>query len=376
MNTDTQKAEGLSNLATVSTLSQLPVIAVENMPAEKAQKIQTVLAKISLKSPADIIYYGVDPQRQAASLAEKIIGDTKTKDAGPVGDLLNSMLLEIKDLNLDSLEGSGNFLSKLPIVGGMFDQVRGFISQYESVASKIEKTSNALDREAVNMMRSVQSLEAMYESNIDLIHELEVYIEAGKLYLTDFNAKLPGLVEKAKASGDAMEIQKVSDLSANANRFEKRLYDLVTSRHLSIQTAPTLRMMQHGAAELADKLQSSVVQVIPLWKQQMAIGIEMYRQKKAMELQRKVSDTSNEMFRKNAELLRTGQVGIAKESERAIIDISTLKSNQENLISTIQEVLRIHDEGKAARKANFVEIERMEDDLKVQLANLQQPSRA
>ena len=131
MNTDTQKAEGLSNLATVSTLSQLPVIAVENMPAEKAQKIQTVLAKISLKSPADIIYYGVDPQRQAASLAEKIIGDTKTKDAGPVGDLLNSMLLEIKDLNLDSLEGSGNILSKLPIVGGMFDQVRGFISQYE-----------------------------------------------------------------------------------------------------------------------------------------------------------------------------------------------------------------------------------------------------
>lgn len=349
----------------------LPEIPVATLPDEKQQHIARILEKISLDTPGDVLYYGIEAQRKMSGMAEKIIGDTKAKDAGPVGELLNSMLIEIKDLKIDNLQPGGNFLSRLPLIGGLFDELREFIGKYESVASKIDQTANALERESSTMLRSVQSLESLYNSNIEQIQDLEVYIEAGKRRLAEFAASFPNLRDQAQASGNPMEVQKVNDLAANANRLEKRLYDLAISRQLGIQTAPTLRMMQHSAAELAEKIQSSLLLTIPLWKQQMAVGIELFRQKKAVELQQKLSDTTNDLLKKNAELLHEGQVAIARESERAIVDIDTLKHTQSNLISTIEEVIRIHEEGKQARVAGLGEIERMEEDLKTKLMSLQ-----
>ncbi len=349
-------------------LKSLPAVSQDAKTPQLLEKAARIAESIDLKDQTALLGFGVEPQRKAADIAERVIGDTKAKDAGPVGDLLNSMLIDIRELDVGSLDGDESVLSKIPLIGGFFDQVKEFMGKFESVSGKIAKTERMLEGEATEMMRSIQSLDTLYAANLDLVRDLEAYIEGGRIRLEAFSREIPQALADAQASGDAMRVQAAQDLRANATRLEKRVYDLAISRQLAIQTAPQLRMMQHSAAELAEKLRSSVLLTIPLWKQQMAVGIELYRQKKAADMQKKVSDATNDMLKKNAEMLRAGQVAIARESERGIVDLDTLRKTQSDLIGAIEDSLRIHQEGRKARQEGLVEIERMEDDLKGKLA--------
>lgn len=359
----------------VIDMSKLPVVAKDALTPEMRDKAERIAKAIDLKDQAGLLNFGADPQRKAADMAEQVIGNTRARNAGPVGDLLNGMLIDIKSVSVDKLQGHESVLSKIPLIGGMFDQAKEFVSKFETVSSKIDKTEELLEKEEMGMRGSIQTLDAMYGSNLELVRDLEAYIEGGRIKLDEFSKAIPQMMAEAQSSGDAMRIQEVNDLVANARRLEKRVYDLSLSRQLGIQTAPQLRMMQSSAADLAEKLRSSVLLTIPLWKQQMAVGIELFKQKKAAQIQKSVSDTTNEMLLKNSEMLRTGQVEIARESERGIIDLDTLRKTQANLIGSIEETMKIHEDGKKARQEGMVEIEKMEAELKTKLADLSKASR-
>lgn len=349
-------------------LGKLPAVPEAAKDSQMLARAESIARAIDLKDQASLLHFGAEPQRKSADMAEQVIGDTRAKDAGPVGDLLNGMLIDLKEIDVGALDGDKGFMEKIPLIGNFFNQAKEFMGKFETVSGKIAKTEGLLQKETATMLGSIRSLESLYGANIDLVRELEAYIEGGRIRLEQASREIPPIFAEATASGDPMRIQAARDLESNARRLEKRVYDLALSRQLAIQTAPQLRMMQHSAAELAEKLQSSVLLTIPLWKQQMAVSIELYRQKKAADTQKKVSDTTNEMLRRNAELLQQGQIAIARESERGIIDIETLRHTQNSLISTIEETARIHEEGRKARKEGLVEIERLENDLKTKLA--------
>jgi len=339
------------------------------MTPEERQQVLDLAAQIDISDSQSVIQYGNLAQSEISKFSDAMLDQIRSKDSGEVGEALTDLLVKVQDVNIDSLDPNQKGFSKF--FGGLKRETQKFISRYDKISVQIEKIIDQLDRAKLQLIRDITTLDTMYEKNLEYLKQLDIYIMAGTLKLKDLNDKvMPELKEKAQRTGDAMDAQKVKDMAELISRFEKKIHDLKLSRMIAIQSAPQIRLIQNNDQTLVEKIQSSIMNTIPLWKNQMAIAITMLRQQSALKLQRDVTNATNNLLARNSEMLKTSSIEIAKENERGIVDIETLKKVNEDLIVTLEETLKIQQEGREKRAQVEMELKTMENDLKSKLMEL------
>lgn len=318
-------------------------------------------AKIDVYDSTQILQYGAAAQNKISNFSDSILEDVKTKGAGETGELLADLVGQIK--SFDSSIGPKKGLGKL-----FYSVKREFntiLAKYNKIEKNVDTIEKGLDKSKIQLLKDISIFDEMYKKNLEFFKEISLYIIAGERKLEELrNEVLPELKKKAEETKDQIDIQKVQDMEAQINRFEKKIYDLKTTRIISIQMAPQIRMLQNNDAELVEKVQSSITNTIPLWKNQMVLALGITNAKRTLEQQRAVSNLTNDMLVKNSETLKQGSIDIAKESERAIVDIETLKKTNKDLIETLDTVLKIHEEGRVKRAQAEEELQNIEKELK------------
>ena len=342
----------------------------ENLLPEEKKAIDDFLQKLEIKDTTSILQYGAAAQNKISKFSDNVLSTVKTKSTGEVGDLLSSLAVEIKEFNTDvpkELETKG--IAKL--FTSTKKQIEKIIARYNKVDVNIAKIEKNLENHKLQMLKDIAIFDTLYENNLQYFKELSLYIIAGEKKLEELrNVTLPELQKKAEESKEQMDIQAVNDMINIINRFEKKLYDLKTTRIISIQMAPQIRLIQNNDSELVDKIQSSIINTIPLWKNQMVIALGLTNAKNALGAQKQVTDLTNDMLKQNSELLKQGTIQIAEESEKAIVDIETLQSTNKDIIETLDKVLEIHENGRQKREAAEVELEKIEGELKDKLLEI------
>ena len=333
---------------------------------EEKKMVADFAAKIDLRSSNGILQYGAGAQKKIADFSESALENVKTKDLGEVGDMLAGVVTELKSFDEEEEEkGIFGFFKK----GG--NKLANMKAKYDKAEVNVNKICDALEGHQIQLMKDIAMLDKMYELNTTYFKELSMYIAAGKKKLQDVAAtELPELEAKAARSGLPEDAQAVNDLNALCNRFEKKIHDLELTRTISLQMAPQIRLVQSNDTVMSEKIQSTLVNTIPLWKSQMVLAIGVENSSRAAKAQREVTDMTNELLRKNAEKLKLATVETAKESERGIVDIETLKATNESLISTLDEVMKIQQEGKEKRRTAEAELNRIENELKQKLLEI------
>ena len=317
-----------------------------------------------------VIIYGANAQSKLSEFSQSMLSHVQANDIGPIGDSLNELMYRLQEANPDELRaGEGNFFQRM--FGKVKQSIYEITAKYQKIGAQIDKVAVKLEHEKDGLIKDNQMLEQMYQKNKDYFDALNIYIAAGELKIDELqNQIIPQAVAKAQASGDQMDVQIVNDYTQFLDRLEKRTHDLRLTRQVTIQQAPQIRLIQNTNQVLAEKIQSSIHTAIPLWKNQVVIALTLLRQKDAVTAQRQVSETTNDLLKKNAELLKVSAIETAKENERGIIDIETLQKTQDDLIETIQETLRIQKEGKEKRQAAEIELGVMEENLKQKLLEI------
>ena len=353
------------------TTAEKAPVSIENLPVD-ATKVQAAAAEINLNDPALSLSYGAKTMEEISRFADDILSAVRVKDSGPVGEGLSELMLRIKDVDVSAIAGQKKgFLESLPLIGGLFDKVERTVAQFDTVLNQVEGISAKLEDAMVGLLKDISVLEQLYDHNKKFYENLSVCIAAGEQKLEEARTvELPKLEEAARASGDNMSAQAVRDLADRLNRFERRLHDLKMSRTITLQTAPQIRMIQSNDQNLAEKIQTSILATIPIWKNQMVLALSIHSQQRAAHLQKEVSDTTNAMLQKNAEMLQQSTVETAREVERSIVDIDALKAVHEKLIGTIEETMKIVSDGRERRRAVEQELQSMEDDLRTRLTSL------
>lgn len=333
---------------------------------EEKKMVADFAAKIDLRSSNAILQYGAGAQKKIADFSESALENVKTKDLGEVGDMLAGVVTELKSFDEEEEEkGIFGFLKK----GG--NKLANMKAKYDKAEVNVNRICDALEGHQIQLMKDIAMLDKMYELNTTYFKELSMYIAAGKKKLQDVaTTELPELEAKAARSGLPEDAQAVNDLNALCNRFEKKIHDLELTRTISLQMAPQIRLVQSNDTVMSEKIQSTLVNTIPLWKSQMVLAIGVENSSRAAKAQREVTDMTNELLRKNAEKLKLATVETAKESERGIVDIETLKTTNESLISTLNEVMKIQQEGKEKRRTAEAELNRIENELKQKLLEI------
>lgn len=336
---------------------------------EDQKRATAIAAQIDAADTQALIQYGTGAQSKISGFADSMLTQLRAKDSGYVGDVLTNLVLKIKEVDAGSLTGKGGFLGGL--LGNLAGAFKRFIARYEKLSVQIEKIIDELDAARMTLLKDITLLDGLYAKNLEYLKDLDIYIAAGRMKLAELREKtLPELQARAQASRDPMDAQRLQDFNQFLDRFDKKLYDLKLTRMVSIQTAPQVRLIQNSDQLLVEKIQSSIMNTIPLWKNQIVIAISLFRQSKALNLQKEVTKTTNELLAKNSEMLKQGTIEIAKESERGIVEIETLQKVNTDLISTIEETLRIQDEGRAKRQQAEGELARMEGELKARLTTI------
>lgn len=335
-------------------------------PAEQAA-VREFAAKIDVNDAEQILNYGSAAQKNIADFSGAALGKVRTKDMGEIGGELSSLVVELQGLNFEDSEKKG-FL-------GMFKKTRQNIAvlkaQYDKAENNVDKIITELEKHELTLMKDISMMDKMYDKNQQYYKELTMYIIAGKLRCKQLReTELPNIQQKAKESGLAEDAQAANDYANMLGRFEKKLHDLELTRMVSIQMSPQIRMIQSNDSVMAEKIRSSIVNTIPLWKSQMVLALTMYHSQQAMEAQRNVNEVTNSLLRSNAEKLHQGSVEIAREAERGIIDIETLQKTNHELISTLEEVRQIQTDGAVKRAAAEIELGRIEGELKLKLLEL------
>ena len=333
---------------------------------EEKKMVADFAAKIDLRSSNAILQYGAGAQKKIAGFSESALENVKTKDLGEVGDMLAGVVTELKSFDEEEEEkGIFGFFKK----GG--NKLANMKAKYDKAEVNVNRICDALEGHQIQLMKDIAMLDKMYELNTTYFKELSMYIAAGKKKLQDVvTTELPELEAKAARSGLPEDAQAVNDLNALCNRFEKKIHDLELTRTISLQMAPQIRLVQSNDTVMSEKIQSTLVNTIPLWKSQMVLAIGVENSSRAAKAQREVTDMTNELLRKNAEKLKLATVETAKESERGIVDIETLKATNESLISTLDEVMKIQQEGKEKRRTAEAELNRIENELKQKLLEI------
>jgi uncharacterized protein YaaN involved in tellurite resistance len=338
-------------------------------PEEQA-RVDAIRESIDVTDAQMVLQYGLTAQNKISVYADSLLADIRTRDTGEAGQALTALLGKVRELNVDAL-AKGTSGSRIPLVGKLMDRFRRFEARYEKLSSSLEKLITGLERTRMGLLKDLTVLGKMYELNLDYLRQLDLYIAAGDETLEELNTRrLPAMEVGAKASQDPMVAQQLADFRQAMLRFERRLYDLKLTRTIAIQTAPQIRLIEANDQGLVEKIQTSVTNTIPLWKNQIIIALSLYRQQQALALQKNVSDTTSELLAKNAEMLRTGSAEVARETERGIVDIETLRKVNDDLIATLEETIRIQDEGHARRVQAEVELLRLQSELRKKLVGL------
>ena len=334
------------------------------------QRVAEIKAAVDVRDAQAVIAYGLPAQSRIANFADSLLGDVRNKDAGSGGEALTDLLKKVRELDVDALS-AGTGKAKIPILGRFANTFERFSARYQKVATSIEKLIDALERSRMALLKDMTVLDKMFELNLDYLKQLDVYIAAGEQALEElYRDKLPALEAEVAASSDVMAAQRLTDLQQAATRFARRLHDLKLTRMVAIQTAPQIRLIQSNDQNLVEKIQASVLTTIPLWKNQVVIAISLYRQQKAMELQKQVTDTTNELLTKNAELLKTGSAKVGREVERGVVDVETLRKVNADLVATLEETISIQEEGRTRRLEAESEIGQLQTELRQKLLEL------
>ena len=333
---------------------------------EEEKMVEEFASKIDISNSQAILAYGVGSQKKIADFSENALERVKTKDLGEIGDMLAGVVGEIRSLETEEDEkGLFGFFKKTS------NKLANLKAKYDKVETNVNNIAKALEDHQVTLMKDVLMLDKMYELNMNYYKELSMYILAGKKRLERANnVELPELIKKADESGLPEDTQKAKDFSQMINRFEKKIYDLELTKTVSLQMAPQIRLIQNNDSMMSDKIQSTIVNTIPLWKNQMVIAIGLKHSNDAAKAQKAVSDMTNELLKRNADALKTATIETAKESERGIIDIETLKNTNKTLISTFDEVIKIQDEGRQKRKEAEAELRNIENEMRTKLLEI------
>jgi uncharacterized protein YaaN involved in tellurite resistance len=347
-----------------------PVKLIDVIPEENRVRAYQLAEQIDPKNHQAMIQYGTQAQGKLLSFSHAMLEHVQKKDVGEVGEIISDLMRHLNDMNPDELRSEKpSFLARM--FGKLSGSVQEILSKYQKTGAQIDRISVKLDRSKNVLLSDIGMLEKLYEANKEYFNALNIYIAAGELKLEELHEKtIPELKRAAEASQDQMKFQEVNDMIQFADRLDKRLYDLKLSREITIQSAPQIRLIQNTNQALVEKIQSSIVTAIPLWKNQVAIALTLIRQRHAVEAQKQVSKTTNELLLKNAEMLKTNTIETAKENERGIVDIETLKKTQENLITTLEETLRIQEEGRTKRRQAELDLASMENELRMKLLEI------
>lgn len=358
-----------TELATeLSTTSGEPTKA---LTAEDQQQLDEIVAQIDITDPVLSIAYGAKTMNAMSRFSESMMQEVRAKDAGEIGQQLTTMLGKVKSIDLTIFEQKKGLLESLPLIGKMFSKLERTLMEYQTLAQQVDTISNKLQDTIVELLRNIATLEQLFIRNSEYFKQISLHIIAGKKKIEQIQASdLPQAQAKAEQSGDAMDAQLVRDLVNGIQRFERRLHDLLLSRTFAIQTAPQIRLMQNNSQSLAEKIQSSILTTIPIWKSQIVLALSLNSQRQAAKLQKDVADTTNEMLRRNAEMLELGSIETATEVERSIIDIDTLRDVQNRLLNTLEETLSIASNARQRRAEVEKELGGMEQELRMKLASI------
>ena len=367
------------NAATAAAVQEAPVeeAKVEEVPVEKLDlsslspaeqaAVQEFAEKIDIMNTEQIMNYGGAAQKNISEFSDAALATVRTKDLGEVGGMLGDLVIELKGLNFDAEEKKG--------LKGLFKKstqsLASLKAQYDRAEVNVDKIVESLEQHEVILLKDISMMDKMYDKNEEYMKELSMYIIAGKLKIEKLrNEELPKLVAKAQETGLPEDAQAANDFANMIGRFEKKIHDLELTRMISIQMAPQIRMVQNNDSLMAEKIRTSIVNTIPLWKNQMVMALSLYHSEQAMKAQREVTDVTNALLQKNAETLHQGSVGIARESERGIVDLETLRKTNQELIATLDEVRQIQDDGRARRKQAEEELGRIEAELRKKLLEM------
>lgn len=358
-----------TELATdLSTTSGEPTKALS---AQDQQQLDEIVAQIDITDPVLSIAYGAKTMNAMSRFSESMMQEVRAKDAGEIGQQLTTMLSKVKSIDLTVFEQKKGLLESLPLIGKMFSKLERTLMEYQTLAQQVDTISNKLQDTIVELLRNIATLEQLFIRNSEYFKQISLHIIAGKKKIEQIQATdLPQAQAKAEQSGDAMDAQLVRDLVNGIQRFERRLHDLLLSRTFAIQTAPQIRLMQNNSQSLAEKIQSSILTTIPIWKSQIVLALSLNSQRQAAKLQKDVADTTNEMLRRNAEMLEMGSIETATEVERSIIDIDTLRDVQNRLLNTLEETLSIASNARQRRAEVEKELGGMEQELRTKLASI------
>ncbi len=357
---DEPKAENTEEPAPVQEVNIEDKI---ELTPEEQKAVDEFVGKIDITNASHILQYGADAQQKMADFSDSALESVRTKDLGTVGDTLADLVADLKGFNaLEEKKGLAKLFHKVT------DPIAQLKAKYDKAEVNVEKVVDILEGHQVTLTRDIAVLDELFKANTLNFKQLSMYIVAGKKKLEEaYNTVLPELKAKAEASGTAEDAQAANDFAQMCSRFEKRLHDLDLTRTVSLQMAPQIRLVQNNNTLMVEKIQTTLINTIPLWKSQMVLALGLANSEAAVKAQQAVSDTTNELLRKNAEVLKQTTVNVAKESERGIVDIETLKETNQKLIDTIDEVMTIQKEGREKRKAAEVELLKIEGELKSKL---------
>ncbi len=358
-----QEMTSQSQVQALETSSELD----KHLSEQDRQKINSLSAQIEPLNHESLLKFGANAQTQLSTFSHQMLNEIQSKDVGPIGDTLEQLMKKLKEVDPESLsQKDDSFLKK--IFKCSKNSMQQLFSRMQSVSAQVDRISIELDKNKSLLVKDIQMLDGLYQQNKDYFDILNLYIQAGEQKKKEIEQELlPQMREEAKGTSDQMKVQEVADMEQFLDRLDKRIYDLKLSRQISLQSAPQIRMIQNVSRALAEKIQSSILTSIPLWKNQMAIALTLQRQHKAAIAQKQVTDTTNEMLLRNSEMLRQNANIAAQENERGIVDIETLKTTQDNIIQTIEETLQIQEEGRQKRQQAEADLKLLESDLKERL---------
>ena len=341
----------------------------DTLTEEEKSAIDEFNNKIDVTDATQVLQYGAKAQTKISQFSDSVLEGVKTKQTGEVGDLLANLVAQIKSFDSSIANDNKGFFGKL--FNSAKKELDTIMAKYSKIETNVDGIEKSLENHKLQMLKDISIFDTMYEKNLEYFKEISLYIIAGEKKLEELrNVVLPELRQKAQETGEQLDAQKVQDMENIINRFEKKIYDLKTTRIISIQMAPQIRLLQNNESELVEKIQGSITNTIPLWKNQIVLALGINNAKQALGTQKAVSELTNDMLKKNSEILKQGSIEIAQESERAIVDIETLQKTNKDLIETLDKVIEIHENGRIKRQEAEVELQNIEKELKEKMIEI------
>ena len=360
-----------NNSVTLTASDALSELNLSQLSEQEKSEVSVLVNKIDITDPMLSISYAANTMGNISRFSESLMQEVRAKDAGVIGEQLTDLLMKVKSVDLTVFDTKQSFLASFPLIGKLFSTIQRTLLEYQTLAQQVDTVSKKLESAMMELLRNISTLEQLFIRNREYFQRITLHIIAGKQKLAAIQSgDLTAAQEKAQRTNDPMDMQYVRDLVSNIQRFERRLHDLMMSRTIAIQTAPQIRLMQSNSQSLAEKIQSSILSTIPLWKSQIVMAITLHSQRKSAKLQKEVSDTTNTMLRRNAEMLQLGTVETAREVERSIVDIETLREVQSRLLNTIEETVTIANDARVRRTDVEKELGTMETELRTRLAEI------